>query len=371
MQRISPAAAAAVATVLSAALAGSIHAAPQVTLSGTMDLAVRQVKNGTLGSLRSQVSGSNLTSKLVVRGREDLGDGLYAGFFLDATILADTGGTSNPFWDRRSTLELGHTRHGELRLGRDWVPTHLVWSGFDPFTTLGVASANTFRNVFSARALGQAFGTNAAANTVNPTLRVSNALELVLPSGLGGVYGALMVSAGEGGTAGAGAVRGAGGRLGWSDRRIDVALASYQTRNANAGQAFSDQAWGLSYDVGAARVSLAQRRWRHGTDQTTNTLLGLQMPLGAGTLKLSHLRADQRGASAALSANDASLWGIGYVHPLSKRTALYGHAARLSNKAGAAFAIPGGVATSGVSRDANYFGGQTSTGLELGIRHNF
>lgn len=360
---------------LSAALLASLvapaWATPQVTVSGTVDLAVRQVKNGHLGSLRSQVSGSNLTSKLVLRGREDLGDGLHAGFFLDATILADTGSTSTQFWDRRSTVELGHTRYGELRLGRDWVPTHLLWSGVDPFTTLGIASANTFRNVFTSRALGQAFGTNAASNTANPTLRVSNAVEYFLPRDLSGVYGALMLSAGEGGTAGAGAVKGAGGHMGWTNRTVDVSLARFQTRNANAGKSFTDLAWGLSYDFGVARVSLAQRRWSHGTDHTLNTLLALQMPLGTGTLKLSHLRADQRGATAALSANDASLWGIGYVHPLSRRTALYGHVARLANQARAAFTLPGGVATSGVASDANYFGGQTSTGFEIGVRHNF
>lgn len=343
----------------------------QVTLSGTVDLALRQVKNGNLGTVRSEVSGSNSTSKLIVRGREDLGDGLYASFFLDATIIADTGTTSATFWDRRSTVELGHQRYGELRLGRDWVPTHLLWTGFDPFTTLGIASANNFRNVFASRALGQAFGANAAAAAANPTLRVNNVVEYFLPRDLGGVYGALMVSAGEGGTAAAGSTRGEGGWLGWSNKSINVALASYKTHNANADRSFTDQAWGASYNFGPALVSLAQRRWRYGSDKTTNTLLGVQVPVSSGTIRLSYVRADQSGATAAFSANDASQWGAGYVHNLSKRTALYGHVARLSNKAGAAFSIPGGAATSGISTAANYFGGQASTGVEFGARHSF
>lgn len=343
----------------------------QVTIAGTMDLALRQVKNGDLGTLRSQVSGANLTSKLVVRGREDLGNGLHAGFFLDATIGANTGTANAPFWDRRSTVELGHQRYGEMRLGRDWAPTHLVWSGFDPFTTLGIASANSFRSVFVSRALGQAFGASAAAAAANPTLRVNNAVEYFLPNTLGGVYGALMVSAGEGGTAGSGATRGAGGRLGWTNKTVDVALARYETRNANAGRSFTDQAWGASYDFGPARVSVAQRKWSYVSDTTTNTLLGVQIPVGAGTIKLSYVHADQSGATAALNANDASLWGAGYVHNLSKRTALYGHVARLSNQAGAAFSVPGGVATSGVSTATNYFGGKASTAFEFGVRHNF
>ncbi|MGE0675020.1 MAG: porin [Methylibium sp.] len=359
------------ASLLSAAPAAQAQASSQLTIAGTLDLALRQVKNGTLGTVRSEASGSNLTSKLIVRGREDLGDGLYASFFLDATILADTGTANATFWDRRSTVELGHQRYGELRLGRDWVPTHLLWSGFDPFTTLGIASANTFRNVFVSRALGQAFGASAAAAAANPTLRVNNVVEYFLPRDLGGIYGALMVSAGEGGTAGTGATRGEGGRLGWSSKTIDVALAHYKTRNANADQSFTDRAWGASYDFGPARLSLAQRRWSHTSDKTTNTLLGVQIPVGLGTIKLSYVRADQGGATAAFDANDASLWGAGYVHNLSKRTALYGHMARVSNRASAAFSIPGGAATSGLSTAANYFGGQTSTGFEFGVRHNF
>jgi len=353
--------------------AGASLAAAQsgVTIGGTLDLAARHVKNAHLGSISSEVSGSNATSKLIIRGIEDLGGGLSAGFYLDSTILGDTGATNTPFWDRRSTVSLGHARIGEARLGRDWVPTHLLWTAIDPFTTLGIASANTFRTPFASRALGQAFGATADAAAQNPTLRVNNAVEYFLPAGLGGVYGALMVSAGEGGAAAAGATRGEGGRIGWANPQINVAYAQFKTRNANANASFDDQAWGASYDFGIVRASLGQRRWTHGSDRTTNTLIGLLAPWGAGTLKLSYVKADQRGATAALSANDASLIGAGYVYNLSKRTAPYVHVARVSNKAGAAFAIPGGPATSGAPAASNYFGGQRSTAFELGLRHDF
>ena len=124
------------------------HAGAQssVSISGTVDVSVRQVRNQGLGTVTSQASGANSTSKLVLRGQEDLGDGLSAGFYLDGSLLADTGamGASGPFWDRRSTVSLASRQWGELRLGRDWVPTHLVWSGFDPFATLGIGSANGF-----------------------------------------------------------------------------------------------------------------------------------------------------------------------------------------------------------------------------------
>lgn len=354
-----------------AALSSPVWAQSSVSLTGTVDLALREVKNGSLGSIRSQVSGSNLTSKLVFSGTEDLGGGLSAGFFLDATLLPDTGNASGLSWDRRATVSLASRSLGELRLGRDWVPTHLVWSGFDPFTTLGIASANSFRSVTASRALGQAFGTTAAANVQNPTLRVNNAVEFFLPSGLGGVFGAVMLSAGEGGSAGAGATKGRGGQLGWRNAQAQVAIASYRTANANGDQAFTDTVIGASYTLAGWRGSVAQRRWSHGADRTTNTLLGLQGPVGTGQLRLSWLKADQQGATAAASAADAQLLGAGYVHPLSRRTALYAHVARLKNEGAAIFTVPGGPAVSASATAANFFGGQTSRAYEFGVRHHF
>lgn len=360
---------------LAAACAGAA-AQSSVTLSGTMDLGLRHVRNGSLGSISSEVSGANSTSKLIVRGTEDLGGGLSAGFFLDGTILGDTGGAgaSTPaqqFWDRRATVGIAHARYGEVRLGRDWVPTHLVWSSFDPFSTLGVASANSFRSFVNSRALGQAFGTAPEAQAANPTLRVSNAAQYWLPAGLGGVYGSLIVTAGEGGTTATGFTKGDGFRLGWAQRGVHVAVAQFTTRNAAGNQRFKDQVVGASYDFGLAKVGVAQRRWTFGADRTVNTQVGATIPAGPGNVKLTWLRADQTGATAAQSANDASLWGAGYVYLLSKRTAVYAHAARIDNNGAAAFAIPGGPAVSGTSTAANFFGGQKSTAYEAGIRHDF
>lgn len=358
--------------------AACVAAAAQssVTVGGTMDLGLRQVRNGSLGSIKSEVSGANATSKLVVRGTEDLGGGLSAGFYLDGTILADTGiagsaGPAGQFWDRRSTVSVSDARLGELRLGRDWVPTHLVWTGFDPFITLGIASANTFRSFAASRALGQAFGTAGEATTANPTLRVSNALEYFLPAGLSGVYGQAIVTAAEGGTTANGGTKGDGFRLGWASGPWNIAAAQFTTRNATGNQRFKDQVYGVSYDFGVVKLDAAQRRWVFGVDRTVNTQLGALIRVGQGQIKLTYVRANQTGATAAQSANDASLLGAGYVYNLSKRTALYTHLSRVENKGSAFFAIPGGPAVSGTTTAANYFGGQKSTAYELGVRHDF
>lgn len=359
-----------------AAACGAAGAQSSVAIGGTLDLALRQVRNGPLGSIKSEASGANATSKLVIRGTEDLGGGLSAGFYLDGTILADTGGAgasapAGQFWDRRSTVSLAHSGAGELRLGRDWVPTHLVWTAFDPFTTLGIASANTFRSFAASRALGQAFGSAGETTTANPTLRVSNAVEYFLPSKLGGFFGQITVSAGEGGSTAAGATKGSGFRAGWAGAGINVAAAQFVTRNAAAGQRFKDQAIGASYDFGAVKLDVAQRRWTYLGDRTVNTQLGAVVPVATGAFKLTWLRADQTGATAALSANDAQLLGAGYVHNLSRRTAIYLHVARVKNEGAATFVVPGGPAVSASATAANYFGGKTSSAFEAGFRHDF
>jgi predicted porin len=362
--------------ILTAGTAGCACAQGTVTIAGTLDLSLRQVHNGRLGTVRSEASGANSTSKLVIRGVEDLGGGLSAGFYLDGTILGDTGvaGASAPagmFWDRRATVSLAHAQVGELRMGRDWVPTHLVWSGFDPFATLGIAGANSFRSFSAARALGQAFGTAPETQSANPTLRVSNAAEYFLPAGLGGLYGALIVTAGEGGTTANGFTKGTGFRLGWSGSGINVAAAQFATRNAAANQTFRDQVIGASYDLGVAKLDVAQRRWTIGSDKMVNTQLGAVIPAGRGAIKLTYMNGNQSGSTAALSANDVNLLGAGYVYDFSKRTAVYAHVARIENKGAAVFAVSGGAAVSALSTASNYFGGQKSTAFEAGVRHDF
>lgn len=73
----------------------------------------------------------------------------------------------------------------------------------------------------------------------------------------------------------------------------------------------------------------------------------------------------ERGALGrpVIDANDARQFGLGYVHDLSRRTALYATAARISHDGAATFVIPGGPAGLG--------GGRSSTGFEAGVRHLF
>jgi hypothetical protein len=101
--------------------------AQTVTIAGIADAAARQVSNTGGSSVKSLVSGSNSTSRIIIRGVEDLGSGLSAGFHLEHGILLDAGAAvaGTQFWDRRSTVGVNSDAWGELRLGRDYVPSYL------------------------------------------------------------------------------------------------------------------------------------------------------------------------------------------------------------------------------------------------------
>lgn len=334
-----------------------------VTIAGVADAAVRSVSNEGLGSVKSLASGSNSTSRLIVRGSEDLGDGLSASFHLEHGIALDTGAptSSTQFWDRRSTVSLASNALGEVRAGRDFVPSYSNWGRFDPFSYVGVASSSNFVSATPVGPIRSAFSTSP-----NTTVRSSNAVQYLLPRGLGGLEGGAMVAAGEGGTAANGQHKVIGVRLGYGAGPFVVSVASTTSENnlTTTGK-FKDTALGGSYDLGVVRLSAAWRQFRQASAKQTNLLLGAIVPIGLGEVKVSWNRVDLSGNVGAtpIDANDASQLGLGYVHHLSKRTALYATAGRIGNKGAAAYTIPGGP--------AGLAGGGSSTGHEAGVRHTF
>jgi predicted porin len=352
------------AAVAALGLIGSACAQSNITLAGIADAAVRHVSNEGRGSVKSLISGGNSTSRLIFRGTEDLGGGLSAGFHLENGLLLDSGNPAQAtqFWDRRATVSLAGKSLGEIRAGRDFVPSYVSWSRFDPFSYVGVASSSNFVSASPQGPIRASFGTNP-----NSTVRSSNAVQYLLPGGLGGIEGGVLLAAGEGGTAASGQHKVAGLRLGYVAGAVNVSAAYTRSENdlTAAGGAFKDAALGGSYDFGMARVSLALRRFERADAKQTNLLLGAWVPLGSGELKVSFNRVDLSGrvGTTDIAANDARQWGLGYVHNLSKRTSLYGTVARIDNRGTAMYVIPGGP--SGLA------GGGSSTGAEIGVRHTF
>lgn len=346
------------------AVAGTAAAQSSVTLSGVADAATRVVRNEGAGSIKSLISGGNATSRLVIRGTEDLGDGLKAGFHLEHGIALDTGAASSStqFWDRRATLSLASKSLGEIRAGRDYVPTYSVWVKQDPFSHVGVAGSTNLYTATPTGPIRSAFGSNP-----NTLVRSNNSVQLLLPDQLGGFEGGIMLAASEGGTQAQGAHKLTGARLGYVAGRLSLAVAYAKSENnvtAATGD-FTDTLVGGGYDFGVVRVALTQRRFKQASASQTLRMLGAWVPLGNGELKFQWLTSNMNGrvGAADVGANDARQLGLGYVHNLSKRTALYAQLARIDNDGAAAYAVPGGP--------AGLTGGRSSRGTELGVRHSF
>lgn len=354
--------------ILGAALGGLVAAGPAwsqgVTIGGIADAAVRHVSNEGRGSVSSLVSGSNNTSRLIVRGSEELSADLSAGFHLEHGLLLDSGGaaSSTLFWDRRATLSLASKQLGEVRAGRDFVPTYVNWSRYDPFSHVGVASSSNFVSATPNGPIRSAFG--AAPNT---TVRASNSVQWLMPSGWNGLEGGLMLAAGEGGTAANGQHQVRGLRLGVTRGAFNVSAALTRTESdlTVATGRFQDRVVAGLYDFGLVRLSVALRRLDQASARQDNLLIGAWVPLGAGELKASWHRVEFSGrvGSTVLEANGARQFGLGYVHNLSKRSALYGTLARIDNRGGSTYAVPGGA--SGLAA------GGSSNGVEFGLRHSF
>ncbi|MDN3920078.1 porin [Pelomonas sp. PFR6] len=335
-----------------------------VTVYGIMDLAARYVANDGVGSVTSLISGGNATSRLGLRGSEDLGGGLSARFQLEHGISADTGTPAggNTFWDRLAWVSLASNSLGELRLGRDYVPTYTNWVRFDPFSNVGVAGVGNMLPASQVGPIRSAFASNP-----NTLVRSNNAVQYLLPANLGGIEGGLMVAAGEGGTAANGQHKLLGLRLGYATGAWVVSGAYDETKNELTGnESFKDGIIAGSYDFGVVKLNAAWRRFDFLDSKQTNILLAAILPVGAaGQLKVSYQKADLSGRvrTTNVADNDGAQLGLGYVHNLSKRTALYASYSRINNDGVATFVVPGGA--SGLTAGGN------SWGVESGVRHIF
>src|SRR6185369_4432660 len=202
------------------AYAGVASAQSSVTLYGTVDLNGRYIKQDVVSGRDHQYSmgrdGIN-SSQLGFRGIEDLGGGLKAGFLLLSSVGADSGDIgagqsaagSGKFWTRRATVSL-YSNAGELRLGRDYVPTFWTTAIFDAFGYNGIGSTGNVQR--------------------HGQVRQDNSIGYFLPSNLGGFYGQLMMAAGENGTSGDRNGRYLGGQFGFRAGPFDVAGAYAENR---------------------------------------------------------------------------------------------------------------------------------------------
>ncbi|WP_428564529.1 porin [Ramlibacter sp.] len=356
-------------SMLAAALAilagGAANAQSSVTMFGLVDVGYAHLSGRNNGSLSILGPDGYQSSRLGFRGVEDLGGGLRASFWLEAALTPDDGqggatnsnnqpsgagaataGRQGLTFNRRSTVSIAGS-WGEVRLGRDYVPGFWNLSAFNPFGTNGVGSSG---HLF--------YPVQGAARVTN--VRASNSFGYILPGNLNGFYGQAMYALGEN-ASNAGATEDDGDvlgfRLGWASGKFDAAFGVTRTEIAALGD-LRQTNFGASYDFGMAKPMVLINENRTGATRTRTWLIGATVPaFGIGMFRAAYSR-----VNTSAVANDADQWALGYVHNLSKRTAVYANWSRVSNKAGGTNYHNGRATTAP---------GGSSTGYELGLRHTF
>lgn len=349
-----------------------------VTLYGIADAALT-IGKGSVAD-KTQLNNSGLaSSRFGVRGREDLGGGLFAAFTLEMGINNDDGqgqststnnqasgtpaaaaalGQQGLTFNRRSIVSVGGG-FGEVTLGRDYTPHFWNHTVYDAFGTNGVGTSQVL-----------------VSRLGGPTsVRASNSIGYATPN-LSGFSGQVQYYMGENASnslnapvAPAGPAvnnkkdgSGASLRAVYANGPISAAIAFGKTNYAavapsTAGNIATTNV-GASYDFGVAKLS-----GLYDQDKVTGGLtgkgfnIGVNAPIGAGEIRA----AVSSYKTNAVGTPKSSKFALGYVYNMSKRTALYGTAARVSNKGGASAALGG--STTAVNG--------SSTGLDLGVRHSF
>lgn len=142
--------------LLASLAAGTALAQSSVTMYGIADAGLGKAKVD--GDSRvHMISGStmnNVTSRIGVRGVEDLGGGWEVGFNFESGLSLGDGSTAseeprlgrtvNTFWNRQATVSLGGP-WGTLTMGRLWTPADYA---YDMWDLTGLANYSVVENMF-------------------------------------------------------------------------------------------------------------------------------------------------------------------------------------------------------------------------------
>lgn len=253
-------------------------------------------------------------SRIGIRGSEDLGGGLKAGFVLEHGFAADTGSAASTFWGRESTVSLSGG-FGKLRLGNltaseayfaiaDYVSMHNHDTGSSSDALYGFVATGQLQNgiAYTSPTLnGMRFDIQYG---LKETTKTDNPLSLAVNYDAGPLH-------------------------------LGLGYEDYDGNKSTAVRAL--------YEMGAFTVGGYIERGS-GDTRFNNFRLAGMYTLGASEF---HLNFGKRGDTNDVNGTDADQSTLGYNYNLSKRTKLYGYYTKLS------------------------VGSSDFSSFALGMRHNF
>lgn len=345
-----------------------------VTLYGIADAAVGAADRGSsVGNSMQVFSGVQSTSRFGLRGSEDLGGGLKAVMNLEAGYSIDDGtsdASSSGLFQRRAVVGL-EGGFGTVLLGRDYTPGYTLAQISD------VMSYGLFGNLLTVQSpWGTSAGSSGAAQIAAPASnlgyasRVSNGLHYTSPVIAGGLRIRALYASGERDVDTATVKKSAGNVMGvgasYASGPLSLQAYLHDIKN-NAGN--SDRQYGLggAYRFGTFRVHagyFVADPDAGAVAKHTAYNVGVGVKLGAGELLAQMIQ--QKADVAAGTDPKGTTLGIGYTHPLSKRTNLYVSYGQTRNNATGTFGLRGSafIITPAVA-------GDDPKAFAAGIRHTF
>ena len=331
--------------LLMAAVGAAIVAAPMfahadaATLYGRIHMSVDSQDDGASGNSRTGFVSSN-SSRIGVKGGEDLGGGLKAMWQVETTVSPDE--STSTLADRNSFLGL-----------TGGFGTALVGKYDTPYKSVGVAVDLFGEQIGGARAVRSTGG-------MGWDLRPNNVVAYVTPN-MGGFTVTLADVFGEGSTTHAYSASAA-----YSAGPLYVALArevhDIGTTNDETGNRL-----GASYAFGDSKVLLFYQTNTDigGVNKADFDVkgIGFSQKMANNTFKIQYY---DRSEYDNVKNTGATIIALGVDHAMSKNTTAYVTYAKTSNDTSAAFAATGadhGDVTSATGKDAN--------GLSVGMIHNF
>ena len=350
-----------IALAIASALTAPALAFADATVYGQANLSVDRVNDGNTNGTTTNQLNSN-TSRLGLKGSEDLGSGLSAVWQMEGAIGMDTGTVGTSLFNRDTYLGLSSATAGTGLVGRHATPYYMATRKLDMFAD-GIADNR-----------GQQTAQGAVPFT--PTMmggghdtRLSNVIAYISPAMSSFSVAAATVFGAENN----GVVNASKGSLyslaGMYEQGPIYATLAYDTIKAGSAGT-GDLAPGV---MGTAAVDDKATAFKAGGSFTTDAfavnavLERITNTTAVGGAKVNHtdiylagkfnitsaddvkLAFTKRGSQTGL-ANDAKQYTVGYDHSLSKATSVYALFTKVNAKA---------------------TGAPDPSALSLGIKHSF
>ncbi len=288
------------------AASGAAMAQSSVTLYGVADMVLHKDKNASTKLDSSGVS----TSHWGIKGVEDLGGGLKAGFLFEQGIQLDNG-AAGPGFDRQTYLSLSGG-FGEVKFGK-------IWTAYDDIA--GATDA-----AFNANVLGPvALIFQSRYEYFNSTSNPNNGFYYASPS-FGGFSGAVSTNL----------------REGVANSRVSAFHVKYEGGPLFVALGYQDDEpnnekytrLGASYDLGVAKLLGTYGRVKNA--DVDEWSVGADVPVATNlVVSVGYAQSKKDGAKAERG------WSVAAAYALSKRTTAYAgffdaNAAAVNGRAGAA-----------------------------------